>query len=110
MVIAASISASPLGAGWDNQYETQIGGAHGALGVRRKFVTPRTKSSIPDDQWFTVEVIAEGKHVMTKVDGKTLADYHDKGNPSLFGRIALGFATESPTRVQFRKIEIKEIE
>ncbi len=100
----------PLGAGWDNQYETQIGGPHGALAVRRKFVTPRPKSSIPADQWFTIEVIAEGKHVMTKVDGATVADYHDKGDPSPRGRIALEFATEHPTRVQFRKIEIKEIE
>ena len=99
----------PSGAVWDREYEVGLGGEHGALNARGRFLPPRPRSSIPADRWFTVEVIAEGKHVMTKVDGKIVADYLDKGNPAPVGRIALELAGEPRTRAQFRRIEVKDL-
>ena len=99
----------PEGATWDKQYEATIGGDHGGLYVRSNYSPRRPLASIPAGRWFTLEVIAEGKHITTRVDGKTVVDHLDKGNPSPLGRVALELAGEPRTRVQFRKIEITEL-
>jgi formylglycine-generating enzyme required for sulfatase activity/serine/threonine protein kinase len=65
------------------------------------------QSPVPPGQWFWLEVTAEGRHIVVKVNGNTTADYRDE-NPFLTGgRIAL--QQQNPkTFVEFRKIEIKE--
>ncbi len=58
-------------------------------------------------EWFTLEVIAEGNHIVLKVDGKTTVDYTDEKRLYSSGHIALQ-QFEPQTVAEFRKIEIEE--
>ncbi len=60
------------------------------------------------DEWFTLEIIAQGNRFVTKVNGTRTADCLDPRNHFESGHIAL--QVFSPlTTVEFRKIEIKEL-
>jgi serine/threonine protein kinase/formylglycine-generating enzyme required for sulfatase activity/Leucine-rich repeat (LRR) protein len=61
------------------------------------------------DEWFVLEVIAEGNHLQTWVNGKKTADYHDEKRRFARGHLALQSWGPGITYVQFRKIEIKEL-
>ena len=61
-----------------------------------------------DNAWFTQEVIAKGNHIQILVNGKKVVDHVDKDSMFKQGRLALEHMTE-PTRVEFRKVEIKEL-
>jgi serine/threonine protein kinase/Leucine-rich repeat (LRR) protein len=61
------------------------------------------------DEWFLLEVIAEGDHFRTLVDGKTTVDYHDEERRASTGHIALQTWGPGITQVQFRKIELKPL-
>jgi formylglycine-generating enzyme required for sulfatase activity len=66
-----------------------------------------TRPIVRPGEWFSMEVIAEGNHIVIKVNGVTTADYVDSERLESAGHLALQQA--SPGRlVQFRKIEIKE--
>jgi hypothetical protein len=58
--------------------------------------------------WFTQEVIAEGNHLVIRVNGKATADYTDDKRRYIRGHIALEMH-DPKTVVEFRKIEIKEL-
>jgi len=58
-------------------FEVQVNNSHkdpkrtaGLYGVKDVYEAPAK-----DNVWFTMEIIVRGKHVITKVDGKTLVDY-----------------------------------
>jgi hypothetical protein len=59
------------------------------------------------DEWFTQEVIAEGDHIVIKVNGKTVVDTHDSRYKK--GHFALQ-QHDPATVVKFRKIEVKSLE
>jgi Domain of Unknown Function (DUF1080) len=107
--VPANNPSFPLG------YEAQINGTHrdpnktGSLyaGASGAVVSVR-ESPVPPGQWFTQEVIAEGNHIIIKVNGKTTADYTD--DKRLFTRGHLALQQHNPQTVaEFRKIEIKEL-
>lgn len=64
--------------GWPSTgYECQVNTTHkdpvktaSLYNVVKNFVAPSA-----DNEWFTEEIIVEGKHIVTKVNGKTIADY-----------------------------------
>ena len=59
-------------------------------------------------QWFLFEVIADRDRIVTKVNGKTAANYIDANRPPRSG--PLGLEHDRPTTVvEFRKIEIREL-
>ena len=66
---------------------------------------------MPPNQWFLLEVIAQGARIVVKVNGRTMADYPDparlfsRGHITLFP-VSQGNAGES---TEFRNIEIKEL-
>jgi hypothetical protein len=77
------------------------------------FAHNRTAVGLPNtstelDKWFTLEVVADGPHIVVKVNDKITANYIYLGTGSRSGRIALQ-VWEAPTVVKFRKIEIKEL-
>jgi serine/threonine protein kinase/formylglycine-generating enzyme required for sulfatase activity len=92
-------------------YEAQI-----YLGGPEK--TNRTGSLLPGvevndrlvepDAWFTLDVIAEGAHLVIRVNDKTTVDTQDTQRRFNGGHIALQHSDPN-TLVQFRKIEIKEL-
>ena len=60
------------------------------------------------DEWFTQEVIAEGNHIIIKVNGETTVDFVDKNNTYSKGHFALQ-QHDPGTVVKFRKIEYKPL-
>ncbi len=60
------------------------------------------------DEWVRLEVIAEGNHLSTRVNGQPAATYRDAQWRFTRGRIALQVWGAGITRAHFRKIEIKE--
>ncbi len=60
------------------------------------------------DEWFTLEIIAQGSHFVSKVNGTTTADCHDPRAHFDEGHFALQ-VWNPLTNVQLRKIEIKEL-
>ncbi|HEV8067611.1 MAG TPA: family 16 glycoside hydrolase [Planctomycetaceae bacterium] len=69
----------------------------------------RKEPMVQPDSWFTLEVVAEGKHVYVLVNGEVACktnwfkrDQHESG------RIAIEQHVDEPS-VEFRKIEIKEL-
>ena len=63
------------------------------------------------EEWFQLEVLAQGNHLQIRINGKTTTDYHDLARRYVRGHIALQtWAWKTPvTVVHFRKIEIKEL-
>jgi hypothetical protein len=76
---------------------------------------------VPPDTWFTQEVIANGNHLIIKVNGKTTVDFVDKNNSFTRGHFALqqhtgfkkkgkdGKDIEIETVLHVRKVEVKEL-
>jgi hypothetical protein len=74
------------------------------------------KSTLPPpapDTWFTQEVIANGNHIIIKVNGKTTVDFVDKKNTHRRGHFAIQQhppADGGPDSViMVRKVEVKEL-
>jgi hypothetical protein len=99
-----------FGPGFPKGYEAQINSTHRdpvRTGSLYNFVKV-TEMLVPPDTWFTQEVIAEGNHIIIKVDGKTTVDFVDDKNTYRKGHFALQ-QHDPGTTVQFRKIEVKEL-
>jgi hypothetical protein len=67
-----------------------------------------TDMLVKPDEWFTQEVLAEGNHIVIKVNGKTTVDFVDEKNTYPKGHFALQ-QHDPGTVVQFRKIEVQEL-
>jgi hypothetical protein len=103
--------------GWPTTgYECQVNTSHGdpvktasLYNVEKNFTAPSK-----DNEWFTEEIIVEGKHIITKVNGKTIVDYTepdklDRVYPKLDkGTFALQ-AHDPSSVVRYRKIEVKPL-
>ena len=65
-------------AGWpDKGFEVQVNNTHkdtkrtaGLYDILDNYTAP-----VPDDEWFTLYIKVEGKHVITKVNDKVITDY-----------------------------------
>jgi hypothetical protein len=107
--------------GWPSKgFETQVNNTHkdpkktaGLYNISDNFTAPAE-----DGKWFVMEVIVEGKHVVTKVDGKVIVDFTEptpatppEKNPGRVidhGTFAIqGHDPESI--VEYRKIEVKPL-
>jgi serine/threonine protein kinase len=66
------------------------------------------ESPVPAGEWFTLEVIAQGNHLVVQVNGKTLADGVDEKRSFGRGHVALQALTAA-TVVEFKEVEIKEL-
>ncbi len=98
--LEASIYNGPQGTG-TREHETETTGSlywiNGFSGVL-----------VPQEDWFTLEVIARGRHIVIKVNGRTTtdkrlsSDEHNHAGP-------LALMQRSNTVIQFRKIEVKDL-
>jgi hypothetical protein len=70
-----------------------------------------TKELVPPDTWFTQEVIADGNHIIIKVNGKTTVDFVDPRNTYTRGHFAIQqhppAAGSDESIITVRKVEIK---
>ncbi len=109
-----------FGPGFPKGYEAQINSTHSDK-IRSGSLYPSFKPSKEDrekilvydqlikpDEWYTQEVIAEGNHIIIKVNGKTTVDYTDPNSTFMKGHFALQ-GHDPGTVVKFRKLEVKEL-
>jgi hypothetical protein len=95
-------------------YEARINSTHkdpvktGGLLVNNNVAVNLAGSAVPPGQWFSLDVKADGPHVVVEVNGEVTADYVEPAPRSRVGQIALQ-VYDAPTVVKFRKIEIKEL-
>jgi hypothetical protein len=96
-------------------YEAQINSSSltdprktGSLFIPTGVAVNVKQTPVLPNEWFTLEVIAEGPHLIVKVNGQPTADYVDWITRSRFGQIALQ-VLDAATVVKFRKIEIKSL-
>ena len=97
-----------FGPGFPKGYEAQINSTHSdpvRTGSLYNFVEVRKQLHKPDE-WFTQEVIAEGDHIIIKVNGEKVVDTHNDRYSK--GRFALQ-QHDPGTVVKFRKIEVMEL-
>ncbi|MBS0208815.1 MAG: protein kinase [Planctomycetes bacterium] len=67
-----------------------------------------TESPVPADEWFTLDVIAEGNHLVVQVNGTTTTDIRDPSNFHPRGAVAL-FIYQGSAPLEFRSIELREL-
>ncbi|MFO0806118.1 MAG: family 16 glycoside hydrolase [Gemmataceae bacterium] len=79
-----------------------------ATGTPKPLWTTADGSLTKDDEWFVLEVITRGNHLVTRVNGTQTADCDDPEARFSSGHIALQ-ALHPQTAVQFRKVEIKRL-
>jgi hypothetical protein len=95
-------------------YEAQIALEKG-IGPKKNFRTgsifdlaPVEAKLVQPNTWFAMEVIATGNRLLIKVDGKDASSVTDVQRLYHRGHLALQ-AFGRDTRVEFRKIEVKEL-
>ena len=94
-------------------YEVQVNQTHGdpkkssgLYGVKDVYEAPAK-----DNEWYTQEIIVQGKHIVTKVNGKTQVDYTEpddvEGDKKLSsGTIAIQ-AHDPASKVFIKSIQVK---
>jgi len=107
--------------GWPAKgFETQVNNTHkdpkktaGLYAVMDNFTAP-----VEDNTWFVMEVIVEGKHVVTNVDGKVITDFTEPTPPTPPEKMPGRFLSHGTfaiqghdpgSKVEFRKIEVKPL-
>jgi hypothetical protein len=111
-----------FGRSFPKGYEAQINSTHGDPirtgslypAFNRKLSREEQKKILvleqlhKPDEWFTQEVIAEGNHIIIKVNGKTTVDFVDENNTYTKGHFAIQ-QHDPGTVIQVRKIEVIEL-
>jgi type 1 glutamine amidotransferase len=109
-----------FGPGFPRGYEAQIDATHtdpirtgslypaGGLKKYREQITVMNEAPHKPDEWFTLDVIAQGDHITIKVNGKTTVDWSDPEHRYTAGHFALQ-GHDPGTIVKFKKIEVKEL-
>jgi serine/threonine protein kinase len=71
-------------------------------------LAPAAENLIKPDEWFTLEVIARGNHIVTRIDGKEVVSKTDPLHTYKKGHFALQVWNPG-TVVNVRQIEVKEL-
>jgi hypothetical protein len=100
--------------GFPIYYEAQINSTHKdpiKTGSLYKFDDCLIKEMlVKPNEWFTQEVIADGPHIVIKVNGKTTVDKTITDPKRLFLKGHFALQQHDPgTVVKFRKVEVKEL-
>jgi hypothetical protein len=102
--------------GWPEiGYEVQVNQTHGdpkktsgLYGVKDVFKAP-----VKDGEWYTQEIIVQGKHIITKVNGKTLVDFTEPDGVTGGRKISQGtFAIQAhdpKSKVFVKNIQVKSL-
>jgi hypothetical protein len=99
-----------FGNGFPNGYEAQINSTHtdpkrtGSLYNFKNVM----EQLVPPDTWFTQEVIADGNHIIIKVNGKVAVDYVDDKNTYTKGHFAFQ-QHNLGSEVWIRNVQVKEL-
>lgn len=96
-------------------YESQVNNTHrdpqktGGLYNTAKVLEAPAK----DNKWFTQHIIVDGKHVVVKIDGKTVVDYtepDDKQGPVKLSEGTFAFQGHDPgSTVYYKNVRVKRL-
>jgi hypothetical protein len=97
-----------LGNGWPAGYEAQINSTHtDPTGSLYNFKNVMEKL-VPHDTWFTQEVIADGNHIIIKVNDKVVVDFVDEKKSFTKGHFAFQ-QHHLGSIVEIKNVQVKEI-
>lgn len=91
-------------------YEAQVNNTHTdwrRTGSLYRFSDVK-EQLIPDDTWWTQDVIANGNHIIIKVNGKVVVDYVDEKNTYQKGYLALQQHNKGSI-VEFRNLMMRTL-
>jgi hypothetical protein len=94
--------------GWPDGYEAQVNNSHTdwkRTGSLYNLVNVK-EQLVPDDTWWTQHIIADGNHIIIRVNDKVVVDYVDQKN--MYTKGYLAFQQHDPgSRVQYRNVMMK---
>ncbi|MDQ6707476.1 MAG: DUF1080 domain-containing protein [Acidobacteriota bacterium] len=99
-----------FGPGFPKGYEAQVNSTHkdpkktGSLYNFKNIY----EELVPPDTWFNQHIIAQGNHIVIKVNGKTVVDYVDEKNTYTKGHLALQQHNQGSV-VSFKNLEMKPL-
>jgi len=96
--------------GWPKGYEAQVNSSHSdpkRTGSLYNFKDV-TEQLVPPDTWFTQEVIAEGNHIIIKVNDKVATDFVDAKNTYMKGHMAFQQHNLGSV-VEIKNVQVKDI-
>jgi hypothetical protein len=99
-----------FGNGFPSGYEAQVNSTHTdpkRTGSLYNFQNVM-EQLVPPDTWFTQEVIADGNHIIIKVNGKVAVDYVDAKNTYTKGHFAFQ-QHNLGSEVWVRHVQVKEL-
>lgn len=99
-----------LGNGFPKGYEAQINSSHGdpkRTGSLYNFKAV-AEMLVPPETWFTQEVIADGNHIIIKVNDKVAVDFVDEKNSFSKGHFAFQQHNLGSV-VEIKNVQVKEI-
>jgi hypothetical protein len=100
-----------FGPGWPKGYEAQVENSSGdpkKTGSLYNFAN-FYEQIIPDDTWWTQEVIARGNHIIIKVNDRVITDFIDEKNSFRRGYVALQ-QHDPGSVVMYKDIMIKPLD
>ena len=70
---------------------------------------------VQDNEWFTYEILVQGKRIVTRINGQTIVDYAEPENANRSDRqLSDGLfalqAHDPDSKVQYRKIEVMRMD
>jgi hypothetical protein len=80
-----------FGPGWPKGYETQVNNTSGDWRRTGSLyaISDVKEQLVPDDTWWTQHIIADGNHIVIKINDKAVVDYVDEKNTYQKGYLAL---------------------
>ncbi|MDQ2901355.1 MAG: DUF1080 domain-containing protein [Acidobacteriota bacterium] len=99
-----------FGPGFPKGYEAQVNSTHkdpkrtGSLYNFKNIY----EELVPPDTWFNQHIVAQGNHIIIKVNGKTVVDYVDEKNTYTKGYLALQQHNKGSV-VMFKNLEMKPL-
>ena len=96
--------------GWPKGYEAQVNSTHTdwkRTGSLYNFVNVK-EQLVPPDTWFTQHIIADGNHIIIKVNDKVVVDYVDEKNTFQKGYLALQ-QHDPGSMVQYRNLMMRKL-
>jgi hypothetical protein len=80
-----------FGPGWPKGYETQVNNTSGDWRRTGSLyaISDVKEQLVPDDTWWTQHIIADGNHIIIKINDKVVVDYVDEKNTYQKGYLAL---------------------
>lgn len=96
--------------GWPAGYEAQVNNSH--TDWRRTGslygISDVKEQLIPDDTWWTQDIVVQGNHIIIKVNDKVVVDYVDEKNRFQKGSLALQ-QHDPGSVVHYRNLMMREL-